>query len=310
MSPPDWELLSRNHPFDERSLAETLLGGQAFRWFRGPEPLIWTGVWSAHVVRLRIGQEGALWTQRLSETPLERILSYLGIDRLPRAIASLPCGSDPVLERLHGRWSGLSILRQPHGETVLAFICSSNKRIPHIRSMLHQLSERFGEGLPGTPFKTLPTWQVLARAKEADLRGCGLGYRARHVAGTAALLDRDPELLERVATLPTVQARELLLTLPGIGPKVAECILLFGYGRMECFPVDTWIARLMESHYPDLRGWKREQIATFARLHYGRAAGLAQQWLFAERNAATADPYATFDLDAAPPGKKRIDKRS
>jgi N-glycosylase/DNA lyase len=279
-----WETLLAEHPFDERSLAETLIGGQAFRWYHEPDTGSWLGCWEEHVARLRLARSGELEMQRLTDTSREAVLDYLGVDRLATLTSQLPCNADPVLAGLRDRWGGLSLLRQPPGETVLGFICSSNKQILQIRTMLHRLGARLGQPIPGTSLAALPTWETLAEADESIFKACALGYRARHVAGTAAFLKERPGYLASIEALSTGEAREALLALPGVGPKVADCILLFGYGRTEAFPVDTWIAKLMVAHYPELSGWTRPHLATFARLHYGTAAGLAQQWLFADRN--------------------------
>ena len=115
MSTASWETLLEAHPFTETTLAETLIGGQAFRWFWEPAHGAWIGTWARHVVRLRLGKTGVLEVQRLTTTSLEEIRAYLAIDRLESLIATLPCNADPVLARLHQRWKGLSLLRQTWG---------------------------------------------------------------------------------------------------------------------------------------------------------------------------------------------------
>lgn len=283
MTAPHWEILLENHPYNARTLEETLVGGQAFRWFRDPEGAFWIGTWASHVAALRLREDGPLEAARLSRrTTLEAIRSYLGTDRIASLVSRLPCNADPVLESLRRKWGGLSLLRQPPGETLLAFICSSNKQILQIRAMLGTIGGRFGKPIPGTPFKTLPDWETLAAVSEAELRSCALGYRAAHVANAAAFLAENPGFLDAVDDLSLEDARQALQRLPGVGPKVADCVLLFGYGRAAAFPVDTWIEQILVERYPALGGWKRPQLATFARLHFGEAGGLAQQWFFAE----------------------------
>ena len=296
VSDPAWETLYQKHPFNQRTLAETLIGGQAFRWFPDKDAQEWLGIWGQHAIRIRLSPKGPLEVQRLTATPFEKIRSYLAFDQLDELISARPCNADPVLARLRERWGGVSILRQPPGETLLAFICSSNKQILQIRTMVDNLSKAFGEALDGTLFKAMPTWERLAEVDEESLRACALGYRARHVAGTAEFLKNHLGYLDSINHLSLSEARIALMQLPGVGPKVADCVLLFGFGRLEAFPVDTWIAKLMVEHYPDLAGWKRDQIATFARLHFGRAGGLAQQWLFAERNNDSPINYDKFQI--------------
>jgi hypothetical protein len=167
---PGWENLSEKAFFNEETLRETLIGGQAFRWFRDTTDSFWIGTWSRHVVALRIFR-GRLEAARVTPgTSRQDILDYLGIDRIQPWIDQLPCNADPVLEELRQRWGTLTLLRQPPEEALLAFICSSNKQILQIRTMLANLSREFSQAIPGTPFKTLPDWEALARIPEASLR--------------------------------------------------------------------------------------------------------------------------------------------
>src|SRR5262249_30242419 len=107
-----------------------------------------------------------------------------------------------------------------------------------------------------------------------------LGFRARHIHGTARFLAARPGWLDATAAMPYAAAKERLLELPGVGEKVADCVLLFGAGRLEAFPVDTWVLKSLARRY-GLIGWKPAQIARFGRVHFGVHAGLAQQYLFA-----------------------------
>lgn len=134
------------------------------------------------------------------------------------------------------------------------------------------------------PWHRLPTWTELACVSEDQLRACALGFRARHVAAIARRLADDPAWLDVTERAPYPEAKERLLTLPGVGEKVADCVLLFGAGRLEAFPVDTWILKAMARRY-GLDDWKPAQIAHFGRRHFGPQAGLAQQYLFAYERA-------------------------
>jgi N-glycosylase/DNA lyase len=151
--------------------------------------------------------------------------------------------------------------------------------------MLALVAERHGALIaPGV--HRLPTWAELATLSEADLRRCQLGFRARYVHATARHLAAEPGWLEATEAAPYAEAHERLCALPGVGEKVADCVLLFGAGKLEAFPVDVWIARTLAERY-DLRDWKLPALARFGRVHFGAAAGFAQQFLFAwERRAA------------------------
>ena len=145
--------------------------------------------------------------------------------------------------------------------------------------MLALLAERHGAEIsPGV--RRLPTWPELAAIPEEKLRACLLGFRARYISQTAHFLAAHPGWLEETETLPYLAAKERLCSLPGVGEKVADCVLLFGAGRLEAFPVDVWILKTMARCY-GLDGWKPAQVAQFGRAHFGPLAGLAQQYLFA-----------------------------
>jgi N-glycosylase/DNA lyase len=120
----------------------------------------------------------------------------------------------------------------------------------------------------------------LAEFTEAQLRTCKLGFRARYVHQTARFLAEHPGWLNETEQLPYAEAKARLLHLPGVGEKIADCVLLFGAGRLEAFPVDVWIIAAMRRRY-GLAGWKPAQVAHFGRVHFGPYAGLAQQYLFA-----------------------------
>jgi N-glycosylase/DNA lyase len=199
------------------------------------------------------------------------------------------------------------ILRQPFGETLLGFLCRATKQIVQIKQMLALLAERHGTTLTansrppksgistfnsrlstGSASQRLPSWSQLAAIPEAELRACQLGFRARFISQTAQFLAAHPGWLEETETLPYAAAKERLCSLPGVGEKIADCVLLFGAGRLEAFPVDTWILQAMAARY-GLHGWKPAQVAQFGRAHFGPLAGLAQQYLFAfERSGARA----------------------
>ena len=299
-SPPEWspwQPLPEAGPLTARVLAETLDGGQSFRWHRQPDDT-WLGLFDRHVVRLTLDSSGTLlWS---APTPLAAnaadLAPYFDLTRNPRALAgSLPWRSDTHLAQCLAAFPGLRILRQPFGETLLGFLCSATKQIPQIKQMLALLAARHGAQLlpslnsqPSTLNFThrLPTWPELAQIPEPALRACLLGFRARYISETARFLAAHPGWLEETESLPYATAKDRLCSLPGVGEKVADCVLLFGAGKLEAFPVDTWIIKAMAQRY-GLDGWKPAQIAHFGRVHFGPLAGLAQQFLFAfERHAA------------------------
>jgi N-glycosylase/DNA lyase len=273
-------------------LAETLDGGQSFRWNRQPDGE-WSGVWGDCVAKIVQADDGSLsWSapDAIADRVGRELGNYLGLGPgLAGQIDTLPWRSDDHLAKCLETFPGLRILRQPFGDTLLCFMCSATKQIVQIKQMVALLAKRHGREIaPGV--NRLPTWAELANVSELTLRGCLLGFRARYIHQTASFLAENPGWLEATEALPYPEAKERLCMLPGVGEKVADCVLLFGAGRLEAFPVDVWILKTMERRY-GLTNWKPAQVAQFGRAHFGPLAGLAQQYLFAyERRATRPSP--------------------
>jgi N-glycosylase/DNA lyase len=293
----DWQPLALSpskglplpEPLAPAVLAEVLDGGQAFRWARTAEG-VWQGVWSDCVARLKPGADGPLWSapQTLAGAVAGELPRYLAASvNFTQLADGLPWRSDPHLARCLAAFPGLRLLRQPLGETLLGFLCSSTKQIAQIRQMVELLARRHGREIaPG--ISRLPTWAELAAVSEEDLRACLLGFRARYVKQTAQFLAEHAGWLEQIERLPYAEAKARLRELPGVGEKIADCVLLFGAGRLEAFPVDVWILKAMGTRY-GLDGWTPQQVAHFGRTHFGPHAGLAQQYLFAWERAHRRD---------------------
>ncbi len=270
-------------------LAETLDGGQAFRW-HSVDAGTWQGQWSAQVVQVRSAHDGTTLEWRapaaLAAAAPAALARYFATDLDYGALADrLPWRTDAHLAQCLAEFPGLRLLRQPFGETLLGFLCSATKQIVQIKQMIALLAARHGAVIaPG--LHRLPTWTELAPVPESELRACLLGFRARYIAETARWLAARQGWLEETEALPYAAAKARLCGLPGVGEKVADCVLLFGAGRLEAFPVDVWILKTLARRY-DLAGWKPAPLAQFGRAHFGPLAGLAQQYLFAyERRLA------------------------
>jgi N-glycosylase/DNA lyase len=290
----DWQPLTGNWRPSPSVLAETLDGGQSFRWQQIDR--FWTGTWSGCVVQLRLQAASVEWRAPvpLHATVATALPRYLGLDRDWAALTdSLPWRSDAHLAQCLAALPGLRLLRQPFGETLLGFLCSATKQIVQIKQMCALLAERHGsvlvervapnaltERVEGNTFHQLPTWAQLATIPEKDLRQCLLGFRAKYIHDTAKFIAARPGWLEETEFLPYAAAKARLLELPGVGEKVADCVLLFGAGKLEAFPVDTWVLKSLARRY-GLTGWKPAPVAHFGRTHFGPLAGLAQQYLFA-----------------------------
>ncbi|MEI6794331.1 MAG: DNA glycosylase [Verrucomicrobiota bacterium] len=259
-------------------------GGQSFRWSLATDGS-WVGVFGHTLAAVRSGPQGLEWRSPRGAAHAEDALRYYldAEGAQARLSEALPWRSDPVLRSARAAYPGLRILRQEPHEALVGFLCSSNKRILQIRVMVAALATKLGVPLGGD-FYAMPSWEAIAGADEAVLRACSLGYRAAYLRGTAKKLLARPRWAEEFAALETPALLAELQSLPGVGPKVAACVALFGFGRLESFPVDTWVVQALADAY-DLRGWKPAQLEQFGKTHFGAAAGLAQQYLFsAARN--------------------------
>lgn len=178
---------------------------------------------------------------------------------------------------------GLRIIRQPKWECLATFICSSMKQVMHIRQISQALRARFGNRhlLYGTHVYDFPRAEVLARASETDLRECALGYRARNLLATAKRVTDGRARLENWSELPDRTLRDRLTELPGVGAKVANCVMLFAYERIAAFPIDVWIERVLrETYFKRRRKVTAKKLAEFAADYFGVHGGYAQQYLF------------------------------
>jgi len=175
-------------------------------------------------------------------------------------------------------------LRQEPWECLASFICSSTKQIVQIEQIVALLCRRFGQPLPvaaeAGPAWAFPTVERLAAASEADLRECKLGFRAAYLSGAARKLAAGEVDLSRLGAMPLEEARAALLALPGVGVKIADCVLLFAYGFQQAFPVDVWIIKALRQLYFPKRHPKLPRLRRFSQTHFGPYAGYAQQYLF------------------------------
>jgi N-glycosylase/DNA lyase len=258
-----------DRPFD---LAVTLASGQVFHW------IPWNG-----------GFVGAIGDQPAYLRQEDSILYCLpgqgGI--VYRILAPLTAG-DRVLAAAASYCPGIRILRQPLWECLATFITSSLKQVRHIAAISHNLRERWGNPLdlplPGAPpVYSYPDPATLAEAGEASLRDMRLGYRAKTLAATAETIACGGFDLTAIDRLPTGEACKNLCSLPGVGEKIAHCVLLFAFERLDAFPVDVWIERVIRRLYYSprrTRALTQCQVHAFAKRRFGAFRGYAQQYLF------------------------------
>ena len=188
---------------------------------------------------------------------------------------------------------GIRILNQDLWETIISFIISANNNIPRIKGIIEKLSKKYGKELEfeGKKYYTFPTPKELENVTVEDYRSLGLGFRdIRLYETTKMIIEKKVDLQELRKNPNTFEVREKLLTLSGVGPKVADCILLFSdLKRFEVFPIDVWVRRVINDLYiknPDETKVSKKQIEKIANEKFGNLAGLAQQYLFYWRREA------------------------
>lgn len=270
-------------PAEKFDLAMTLNSGQVFHWEKAGEGFC--GTIGEHAVCVK--QRDATLHVVMESGPFrhrgqELIRNYFALDHpLDEICASFP--RDPVMNAARDFCQGLRIIRQPKWECLATFICSSMKQVAHIRQISRALRERFGERkeICGYEVLSFPPADRLAETSEKELRKCGLGFRAKNLLATAKRVALREMILDSWNTLPDGKLREQLCDLPGVGAKVANCVMLFGYERIIAFPIDVWIERVLrEKYFPRKRQLTSASLAEFAANYFGAHGGYAQQYLF------------------------------
>jgi len=287
------------------NLPYTLDSGQAFRW--SDKGSNWYGIVAGGVLKVR--QEGATLTCSSSSAHLDTqaVYHYFGLDEdLERILASIM--KDSHITEAVQTFYGLRVMKQDIWECLLSFAIATNSNIPRIKGMVSNLCQRFGEAVDfdGERFWLFPSAQVLAEASIDELTGCGLGYRAKFVKGIGEAVASGWMNLEELRLHDYSRAKELLTEeilgekkLLGIGPKVADCVLLFSCDKTSAFPIDVWMAKVLAKYYPrlfdddlskrlalkisgstSLSEATYERLANAARDYFGEYAGYAQQYLF------------------------------
>jgi N-glycosylase/DNA lyase len=270
-------VLSPDQPF---SLESTLGCGQVFRWEK--KGAWWQGIVGTERICIRQRSRFLDFTGTSPETVRDYFQLDLDLEQILDSVQK-----DAIMKDAIAMCRGLRIIRQPVWECLASYICATYANIPGIKRRISFLSETYGEKFvcgSGDCF-TFPSPEAISGSDLCCGRSCGLGYRAPYLLETASAIVKDPGWEVRLQNLPYDDARKYLLRLKGVGPKVADCVLLFAFGKYEAFPVDVWIARIMHRCYgrPDLTGY--EQIARAGRDYFGRFAGYAQEYLFCNRES-------------------------
>lgn len=253
--------------------------GQCFRWFKEDDGS-YTGTALGRV--LNVGRYGDDLILKNTDENEFKTLWYDYFD-LARDYGEIKknLSNDNVLREAIKFGEGIRLLRQDEWEILISFIISSNNRIPMIKKAIDLISERWGKPISynGRIYHAFPSPEELSIASIEDLERCSTGFRAKYIKNTTELVISKYTDLYSLKNIGYAKARDELMKLPGVGPKVSDCILLFSMGYYEAFPVDVWIKRIMQYFYlaPDV---SLKKIEEYAQDRFKELAGFAQEYLF------------------------------
>jgi N-glycosylase/DNA lyase len=252
--------------------------GQVFGWERA-DGAYW-GVLGSSAVSLRQEGDAIRFLAGPDLNPL-RIRQYLGLDTDLEAVLEAITVDDFML-KVTSSVRGLRLLRQDPWHCLCSYIISANNRVERIDRLVKEIARRFGQGqtLCGKRLHSLPSPSDLASCMESGVRACGVGFRAPYLLEAAKMVADGTIDFGAIEGMSYGVARDLLKTIPGVGDKIADCVLLFAFGKYEAFPVDVWIKRVMEQVYFDSCKMKPSRIRDFGRDYFGQYAGYAQEYIY------------------------------
>ena len=260
--------------------------GQCFRWNEMADGS-YTGTFGRNVLNVKKENKDISF-KGLEDGNIEDICNkYFYLDRDYEKIKKDLSKIDNNMKTSINYGEGIRLLNQDLWETIISFIISANNNIPRIKGIIDRISKTYGEKIvwEGKEYYTFPTPKQLSKATIEDLRKLGLGFRDVRVYETTKIINAKKVDLEKLHKEENTQhVREILLTLPGVGPKVADCILLFStLKRLEVFPIDVWVRRVINELYiknENEEKVNKKEIEQLAKQKYGNLAGIAQQYLF------------------------------
>ncbi len=275
--------------FDLKDIFEC---GQCFRW-NEQEDGSYTGVVKNNVLNVKKENNQIIFQGKCEDNIQELVEDYFDLNRDYEEIKKDLSKIDENMKTSIEYGKGIRILNQDLWETIISFIISANNNIPRIKGIIERLSQKYGKEIifEGKKYYTFPTPEELKNVTVEEYRNIGLGFRdIRLYETTKMILEKEIDLKKLKENPNTKEVREELLKLSGVGPKVADCILLFSdLKRFEVFPIDVWVRRVMNDLYiknEDENKVSKKQIEKIAKEKFGDLAGLAQQYLFYWRREA------------------------
>ena len=276
-------LEQNNIPFELKDIFEC---GQCFRW-NCEENGSYTGVFQNNVINIKRTNNRIIF-EGICEGQIEEVVTeYFDLNRNYNEIKQKLSKIDNYMKQSIQFGKGIRLLNQDLWETIISFIISANNNIPRIKGIIERLSQTYGKEIiwQNKKYYTFPTAEELQNVSIEEYRKLGLGFRDERVYKTTQMiLEHQINLKELKENANTIEVREKLLTMSGVGPKVADCILLFSdLKRLEVFPIDVWVRRVINDLYikeVDENKVSKTKIENLAKEKFGDIAGLAQQYLF------------------------------
>ena len=259
--------------------------GQCFRWNRIDENT-YIGVIKGAVIKVKQEENKIIFTGNSEKNFKDTINYYFDLNTNYTEYKNKLSNIDGFMEESIKFGDGIRILKQDLWECIISFIISANNNIPRIKKIIERISKEYGKEIEfeGNIYYEFPTPEELSKASIEDLRALGTGFRDKRIFNTTKMILEKKVDLEKITKFETSEEmREELLKLDGVGPKVADCILLFSLKRLDVFPIDVWVRRVMNDlyiHNEIEEKVNKQQLQKLAEEKFGNLAGMAQQYLF------------------------------
>ncbi len=254
--------------------------GQCFRWDRVSSSS-YIGVACGKALFIEKNGDKLIFHSKTADEFNNIWRNYFDFDRDYKDIKQA-LGSDSILKEAISFGEGIRILNQEPFEALISFIISASNNIPRIKGIINRLCENFGDEISymGKVYHTFPTAEKLAKESLESISVIRAGFRDKYILDAAKKVASGELDLDSIRLMPTADAKAELMKIKGVGSKVADCSLLFGFGKCDCFPTDVWIKRIMEHCYFGGNDTSLKNISAYAKDNFGGFGGFAQQYLF------------------------------
>ena len=259
----------------------TLECGQCFRW-KKIDGEYYVGVIKDRAIKVKQVDNTLCIISNNMDNLEEIVKNYFNLDLDYSSIEKRIALVDDNIKKAVTNTTGLRFLKQDFFETIISYIISANNNIPRISKSVNEISRRYGKKveLDGEEYYLFPTPEELKDVTKEEYRECGVGFRDKYIYNTVAKINNKEINLEEMYKMDTNSLKKELLSLMGVGPKVADCILLFACSRTEVFQIDTWVEKIMTKLYFDNKEATKKPIQEYATNNFKNDAGIIQQHLF------------------------------